>query len=131
MALLTHLVQTYGSVSLPARKKGYLAPWQEKRATEFLAAHINRSFSLAELASACSLSKSYFTRAFKETCGKTPYRWLLEYRVTRAKDLLLTDTPIADIAKACGFADQSHMTRVFSEIIGEAPGGWRRRNRFE
>ncbi|MNE90880.1 transcriptional activator FtrA [compost metagenome] len=68
-------------------------------------------------------------RAFKETFGKTPYRWLIEYRIAQASDMLIAGTPIAEIALACGFADQSHFTRVFSEIVGEAPGMWRRRYR--
>ncbi|MGZ9719494.1 helix-turn-helix domain-containing protein [Rhizobium miluonense] len=130
LAILTHLTQTYGGVQFPSRKKGALAPWQEKRATEFLSAHVNVQVSIAELAQACGLSRSYFIKAFKETFGKTPYRWLIEYRVARAKDLLMSNASIAEIAVACGFADQSHMTRIFSEVTGEPPGNWRRHNRF-
>jgi AraC family transcriptional regulator len=49
------------------------------------------------------------------------------HRVKRAKDLLRgTKRPIADIAVACGFADQSHLTRVFSKAFGISPGAWRR-----
>ncbi|SOC36763.1 AraC family transcriptional regulator [Rhizobium subbaraonis] len=129
MALLTHLTQRYGGVHFPPRKKGTLAAWQEKRATELLAGRANGQVSIAELAQACDLSRSYFIKAFRETFGKTPYRWLTEYRVARARDLLKSDMPIAEVAAACGFADQSHLTRVFSEMIGETPGNWRRRGR--
>lgn len=129
LAVMIHLTQTYGGIHFPSRKKGTLAPWQERRATEFLVAHTSAAFSIAELASACDLSRSYFMKAFKETFGKTPYRWLLEYRVAKARDLLLSDHSIVDIASICGFADQSHLTRVFSDITGEPPGNWRRRNR--
>jgi AraC-like DNA-binding protein len=131
LAIVTHLTQTYGGLYFPGRRKGALAPWQEKRATEFLAAHINVEFTIAELAEKCDLSRSYFIKAFRATFGRTPYRWLLEYRVARAKDLLISDMPIAEIAVACGFADQSHMTRVFSDIAGEPPGNWRRLNRLQ
>ncbi|WP_246690850.1 helix-turn-helix domain-containing protein [Neorhizobium alkalisoli] len=131
LAILTHLTQTYGGIYLSGPRKGVLAPWQEKRATEFLAAHINVDFSIAQLAEKCDLSRSYFIKAFRATFGRTPYRWLLEYRVARAKDLLLSQMPIAEVAVACGFADQSHMTRVFSDIAGEPPGNWRRLNRLQ
>ncbi|MFB9949130.1 helix-turn-helix domain-containing protein [Rhizobium puerariae] len=129
LALLTHLTQNYGGLHFPSRRKGTLAPWQERRAVEFLAAHLNAQFSIVELADVCSLSRSYFIKAFKETFGRTPYRWLLEYRVSRAREQLLSDTPIAEIAVSCGFSDQSHLTRVFAEITGQSPGSWRRDNR--
>ncbi len=129
LAMLTHLTQAYGGLHFPEGRKGVLALWQEKRATEFLAAHVNTAFSIEELAAACGLSRSYFIKAFRETFGRTPYRWLMEFRVARAKELLRSNGAIAEIAVACGFADQSHMTRVFSDIVGEAPGTWRRNNR--
>ena len=130
LAVLTHLYQAYGGHQAPIIKKGVLAPWQQKRATEFLAAHVDAQISIGDLAETCALSRSYFNKAFKETFGKTPYRWLIEYRVARAKDLLMSDASIAEIAVSCGFADQSHMTRTFSDITGEPPGYWRRQNRF-
>lgn len=129
LAILTHLTQVYGGLHFPARRKGTLAPWQQKRATEFLVAHIDASFSIAEIAEGCDLSRSYFIKAFKETFGKTPYRWLMEYRVSKAKEMLRSDAAIADIAVACGFSDQSHFTRVFCELTGSPPGNWRRHNR--
>ncbi len=130
LAVLTHLGQTYGGVHIPIRRKGALAPWQEKRATEFLSAHLGAQLSVTELAQACNLSRSYFIKAFKETFGKTPYRWLTEYRVAQAKDLLISGASIAEVANICGFSDQSHLTRVFSEVAGEPPGNWRRYNRI-
>jgi AraC family transcriptional regulator len=127
LAALAHLTQTYGGLHFPATKKGTLALWQEKRATEFLAAHFDKAFAMVELASACELSRSYFIKAFKESFGRTPQRWLTEYRISQVKQLLQREQPIAEIAIACGFADQSHMTRVFSEVAGETPGSYRRR----
>ncbi len=129
LAILTHVTQIYGGLHFPPDRKGTLASWQEKRATEFLSAHLTGQFSISELAQACELSRSYFTKAFRGTFGKTPYRWLTEYRIVRAQELLLTDSSIAEIAVACGFTDQSHLTRVFCEVTGDSPGNWRRRNR--
>lgn len=130
LAIVVHLTQAYGGLHFPTRKKGTLAPWQERRATEFLAGNVAGDFSIAELAAACDLSRSYFIKAFKESFDRTPHRWLMEYRVAKARDMLLTDMSIVEIAAVCGFADQSHFTRVFSSVAGEPPGIWRRRNRL-
>jgi helix-turn-helix protein len=56
-----------------------------------------------------------------------PHRWLMERRIEKAKQLL-TDTTLslAEIAIACGFADQSHFTRAFSRTAHSSPGAWRR-----
>ncbi|WP_457659862.1 helix-turn-helix domain-containing protein [Sinorhizobium medicae] len=129
LAVLAHLSQTYGGLHFPIGKKGTLAPWQERLATEFLANHFNKPFSLGELARLCELSRSYFNKAFKESFGRTPSRWLSEYRTGRVKELLLQDVPIAEAAIACGFADQSHLTRVFTGLTGETPARYRRKNR--
>ena len=71
---------------------------------------------------------SHFERAFRQTTGMPPHQWLTKHRVERAKALLsLGSLELAEIAEACGFADQSHFTRVFSRCEGVTPGRWRRR----
>src|SRR5262249_54273756 len=109
----------------PAR--GGLAPWQERRAKQYMMARLREDVSLAQMAAECSLSPSHFSRAFRQTTGRAPYRWLLEGRVEHAKELLReSEVTLADTALACGFADQSHFTRMFSQIVGISPGAWRR-----
>lgn len=129
IVLLTHLAQSYGGQYFPAKKSGLLAPWQEKRALEFLTTMAFNQVSITELAGICGLSRSHFTRAFKDTFGKSPYRWLTEYRVAKAKELLLLNNSILEVATRCGFADQSHLTRHFQGITGLTPGKWRRQHR--
>jgi len=129
LAALAHLSQTYGGLHFPVDKKGTLAPWQERLATDFLVAHFNKAFSIGDLAAQCELSRSYFNKAFKESFGRTPSRWLTEYRIARVKECLLQDTPLAEVAIHCGFADQSHMTRVFTSQTAETPARFRKKNR--
>jgi transcriptional regulator GlxA family with amidase domain len=43
--------------------------------------------------------------------------------------MLETSMPVGEIAIACGFADQSHLTRVFTRAMGVSPGVWRRERR--
>ncbi|MCY1249297.1 HTH-type transcriptional activator RhaR [compost metagenome] len=59
--------------------------------------------------------------------GSTPFRWLLQQRIEKAKDLLqFSPTSLSEIATACGFSDQSHFTRAFVQAVGATPRQWRR-----
>jgi AraC family transcriptional regulator len=66
-------------------------------------------------------------RAFRQATGMPPHRWVMKRRIKRAKELLLEDElDLAELALACGFADQSHFTRTFARSEGHSPGKWRR-----
>ncbi|MEM7709658.1 MAG: AraC family transcriptional regulator [Pseudomonadota bacterium] len=93
-------------------------------------AHLDRDLSMPggvdALADALGMETMYFSRAFKETTGQTPYQYLLDRRIMRAKDLLLSsDLSLAEIADETGFSSQSHMTSTFKKRIGLSPGRWR------
>lgn len=127
LAVATHIATTYGGMTPGKVRRNSLAPWQVKRAKEMLAANLTKDLSLLEVADACGLSLSYFSRAFKAATGMTPHGWLQACRIERARDLLRgTGQPLADIALSCGFADQSHFTRIFRRATGQGPGAWRR-----
>ncbi|MDQ7996297.1 MAG: AraC family transcriptional regulator [Luteibacter sp.] len=107
--------------------RGGLAGWQERRATAFMEERLDQSFPVSAVADACGLSVNHFSRAFRRSLGKPPHRWLLDRRIDRARELLrATAMSLADIALACGFAEQSHFTRVFTRTVGMPPGAWRR-----
>lgn len=127
-ALNCHFVCAYGGVKMPALPfRGGLSSLQMRRATEFLEAHLDGNIDLSQVAEACELSVSHFARAFKQSFRKPPYRWLIDRRVERAKDLMMNSRlPIADIAMQCGFVDQSALNRSFKRIHGVTPGTWRR-----
>ncbi|EPJ80190.1 transcriptional regulator, AraC family protein [Pseudomonas sp. CFII64] len=104
-----------------------LSPWQERRAKEMMASHMDRGLSIAQIAGECSLSRSHFSRAFKKNTGVSPRDWFLQMRLDKAKHLLTeTQLTISRISLDCGFADQSHFTRVFTRVIGLTPFSWRR-----
>jgi AraC family transcriptional regulator len=133
LAMVTHLAWMYGGLDNRDRQayatpKGrMLTPLQERRVTSRLLDDLAGDTSLSELAALCGLSRSHFIRAFKQVAWMPPHRWLSIQRVKHAKVLLRgTKMPIADIAVACGFADQSHLTRVFSKAFHVSPAAWRR-----
>lgn len=130
-ALNSHVVCSYSGVTLSAAQfRGGLSSVQMRRATELLEAHLDGDIALQQVAEACELSVSHFSRAFKQTFRTPPYRWLIERRVDRARDLMKNSRlPLADIAIRCGFADQSALNRSFKRIHGVTPGTWRRGQR--
>jgi AraC-like DNA-binding protein len=127
-ALGIHVAQTYGSMQpLLSPVRGGLAAWQVRRAKEILSANLDGRVPLQEVARACGLSVSYFSRAFRRSIGTAPHKWLLTLRVDAAKQKLRNSRlSLRDVALACGFADQSHLTQVFTRIVGVSPGAWRR-----
>jgi AraC family transcriptional regulator len=128
LAFHAHLALAYAGPSRDLlRARSGLAPWQTKVATEMIVSRLDGKLSIADLAAACELSQSHFSRAFLRTLGVPPHRWLLERRVDRAKALISAgELSLIDVATACGFANQSHFTRVFVGITGTPPSRWRR-----
>jgi AraC family transcriptional regulator len=128
LAVGIHVAQTYGGMRpLSPPIRGGLAAWQARRAKEILSANLDARLPLKEVARECGLSVSHFSRAFRHSMGVAPHDWLLTRRVDAAKEKLRDNRlTLSDVALACGFADQSHLTRVFTSKVGISPGAWRR-----
>jgi len=106
---------------------GRLAGWQVKRVTEYILEHLSEPVRLAALASLIRLSQWHFARAFKASTGLSPHRWLLNARIAKAQQLLLSRSMSqAQIAVALGFSEQSHLCRVFKQTVGVSPAAWQR-----
>ena len=89
--------------------------------------NLQGGLSLEAIAETCGLSPRHFARAFRESVGCTPHRWMVEARISTAKAMIEAGRGLAETALACGFFDQSHLTRVFKREEGVSPAAWRRR----
>jgi AraC family transcriptional regulator len=127
LAVGVHIAQTYGGMQPVSRiASGRLAPWQERRAKEIISGNLG-GMPLADVARECRLSASHFQRAFRRAVGMPAHKWLLSRRIELAKEKLRDGrSSLADVALACGFSDQSHLTRVFNQLVGISPGAWRK-----
>jgi AraC-like DNA-binding protein len=93
-------------------------------ARDYLDAHFQKVVGSGELETASGLDRFTLARQFRARLGTSPYRYLTMRRLDRARDLIRAGEPLAEVAAAAGFADQSHMTRQFKQAFGLTPGRW-------
>ena len=99
---------------------------QERAVRDYVDAHLSENITLDDLAGSVALSRFHFARMFRQAMGTSPHEFVLQQRLARARGLLShTDAPLLGIAASCGFADQSHMNRVFRKRVGQTPGQFR------
>lgn len=108
----------------PAHALARPAARQAKIARDYLDANAARQVSSADLERQTGLDRYALSRHFRALYATSPHRYLLMRRLTRARALIGAGAPIADIAAATGFADQSHFTRHFKKAYGLSPGRW-------
>ncbi|MGY2222194.1 helix-turn-helix domain-containing protein [Pseudomonas gingeri] len=105
---------------------GGLAPWRENLVKQLILERLSEPLEVTELARACALSRSHFSRAFKCTTGLSPQDWIRQQRILRAKQLIRdTDLSLTQISLECGFCDQSHFCHIFTRSEGINPFAWR------
>jgi AraC family transcriptional regulator len=133
-AVAVNLVRGWSNLDKRSRNQvnnaGQLAPWQIKRAIEWLAGSLSEEIRLADLARETCLSSFYFARAFKASTGVPPHRYLVQLRITKARELLeATNLPIGEIAAQVGYDDPSYLARLFRREVGLAPSAYRQERR--
>jgi AraC family transcriptional regulator len=121
--LAMHLLRRYGvhKVQISTCHDG-LPRHKLSQVIDYIAAHLDQDLALEELAQQVGMSLFYFGRMFKQSLGITPHQYVIQQRVERAKQLLCQDErSIADIALACGFANQGHLNYQFKRLTGVTP----------
>jgi AraC-like DNA-binding protein len=107
--------------------RGGLPRWQAKRLTTFIEENLEQPIRSPDLIALTGLSTGHFFRTFKETFGQAPFAYIAGLRIERAQRMMLTTNhSLCQIALDCGMCDQSHLTRLFRQLVGMTPGEWRR-----
>lgn len=96
-----------------------------RRAAEYLRENASETVTLKDLSSEVSLSPYHLLRLFEEDLGLPPHAYLAQLRVGKAGELIARGRSLAEAAQDAGFADQSHMNRLFRRILGLTPGAYR------
>jgi AraC-like DNA-binding protein len=97
-----------------------------ERVRALLDADYTRSIESGDLERVADLDRFSLARAFRAAFGTAPHRYLIARRLAAARRLIAGGTALAEIAGACGFADQSHLSRHFKAHIGVTPGRYAR-----
>jgi AraC family transcriptional regulator len=130
LTLVSYLFASYGQ---GARRDDRLAPpgrlprLQCEALMVFIEDFLSRDIGVVDMAAVVGYSPDHFARLFRQTFRVSPYRYLLGRRVERAKSMLRdANASIAEVALACGFANQSHLSGVFKRLTGVTPARYRR-----
>ena len=124
MILLDELVQTSRTKIEVGNKR--LRDSYIKEAMSYIDLNYSRDVSVEEIADACGLNRSYFGKLFKETMGQSPQQYLIQYRMTKASELLkATRISIAEVGRSVGYENQLHFSRAFKNVFGISPSQYR------
>jgi AraC family transcriptional regulator len=124
-AQLVHRHRVGSAAVRPARSG--LSARQLAAVRELMEQRLAEPLPIADLALTAALSSSQFTRQFRVSTGQSPHQYLLKLRLERACRLLRAGSaPIAEVAVACGFSHQEHLTRVMRARLGTTPAALRR-----
>lgn len=122
LLLISLLIQRYGQHSpscVPECRE------EIEKACDFMEQHFADRIYLDQICRHAGLSKSTLLRAFTKSKGVTPYSYLENIRIGKAKKLLEQGIPPIEAAMQTGFSDQSHFANYFHRFIGLAPGLYR------
>ena len=100
-------------------------------ARQYIMENFHKEIQLDELSREAALSKYHLLRTYKEACGTTPYRQVLELRLGVSKALLAEGHTLEDIAYQLGFSDRRSFTKAFKKAHGVAPSALREELREE
>ena len=97
-----------------------------ERIEEYIAENYASDLSLQSISQTLNYSEAYFCKLFKQCFQVNFSAYLNEYRIARAKELLVTtDIGVKDVSQACGYADSSYFARVFKRQTGQTPSDYR------
>jgi transcriptional regulator GlxA family with amidase domain len=126
MAHVQHNAARASATQTRKTTTGGLTPWRESLVKQLILDRLSETLEVTELARACALSRSHFSRTFKCSTGLSPQDWIRCQRIARAKQLIQnTDLTLTQISLECGFCDQAHFCHIFTRSEGITPFAWR------
>lgn len=125
--LAVHLLRQYAATKPHLRVyEGGLPQRQLLQVLDYINDHLSQDIKLSDLAALLDMSQFHFSHLFKQSLGTSPYQYLLQQRIERAKQLLKhSDRSIIDIAFLCGFNSHSHLSKQFRQLTGMTPKDYR------
>jgi AraC family transcriptional regulator len=123
-AFVNAVAARHGHPAAELKVKGGIAPAQMKSLLAWLQEHIEDPLTVGTMANQVGLSAAHFAREFKRSTGMTPWDYVVRLRLDRARESLLSGDCSATVASRFGFADQSHMARLFKVRFGATPSAY-------
>ena len=127
LCLLSQLwLNVYKNIRPPTQAADTLLENRMHRILTYISDHYGESLALEDLAASAHVSKSECLRCFKASMQTSPYKYLTEYRLSKAAERLRTsDDPIGTIADSVGFRQMSHFGKCFKAATGLSPRDYR------
>lgn len=120
---LTELLKTSGRLYANKEKIGINQniPATLQSAIDFIRKEFSENIQISDIAAASNCSESYLCRIFKKHLGKSPYRYLTQYRLFVAEKLLKSKSSVTEVASMSGFCDSSTFIKCFKKAFGTTP----------
>jgi AraC family transcriptional regulator len=125
--LAVHLIRQYSATKPDfSIYSGGLSQHQLQQVLDYIHTSLDQDIKLADLATLLDISQFHFSHQFKQAIGISPYQYLFQQRIERAKQLLKqTERSIMEIALECGFNSHSHLSKQFRQLTGVTPTAYR------
>lgn len=125
---LDYLTQSAKSKKLVQSSK--MSDYYIKEAINYIEQNFQNNITIEDIAAVCGINRSYFGKIFRNSIGRSPQEFLMNYRMVKATELLkLTSLSIAEIGSAVGYENQLQFSRAFKTIYGVSPREWRNQHR--
>jgi AraC family transcriptional regulator len=127
VALSAHVLSKYAAhVPTTHTHSAGLPACRLRRVIEFINSNLTEDLTLVEIARVAGMNPHYFSRAFRQSTGIPPHRYVMNSRIEQAKILLAEENQtLVEIGLSVGFQNQSHFTTVFHKLTGVTPKAYR------
>lgn len=123
-----YFIQSAKSTRLTQSSK--MSDYYIQEAIHYMEQNFQNNISIEEIAEICGINRSYLGKIFRNSVGRSPQEFLMNYRMVKATELLkLTTLSIADIGNAVGYSNPLHFSRAFKNVYGVSPREWRNVNK--